>query len=428
MVKQTIGTAGTNLNSTLVHPASTGVPSRIVAKKVALCDQIIGPKRQQNRSIRAIIPRGINRSRAAVRHQPEPILTSKRVLFAILLLSIGILLPFLLALVQPSSAQPTQQALPTAHVKISPQMLSDLEIVVPNPPIAPPVAAAPTNAPEAAPADPQLAPTNAPQADPPVQGLGGELKPVATLFPTQSPDQPAQPAQPTQPVNTGFAGPSPPILMYHYIRYVDETSDPLGYQLSITPELFDAHIAWLYNNGYSTLRMDTVERCLRGEIICPERSVALTFDDGYEDAYTTVLPILQRYGFTATFYIITDSIGQPGYMSWEQIATLRDAGMEIGSHTTSHPDLTLLDPDSIDFQVTQSKSLLESQLNITVSSFCYPAGHYDGTTIERVRAAGYSNAVTTRWDSDNSDLFALPRRRIGGGTGIDAFAATVQGW
>jgi peptidoglycan/xylan/chitin deacetylase (PgdA/CDA1 family) len=270
-----------------------------------------------------------------------------------------------------------------------------------------------------APPPPQPTLTNTPEPLVAVLGpVDGATQPVPTLFPTLVGAQ--------APLDT-LGGPPPLILMYHYIRNVDQASDPLGYELSVAPELFEAQMAWLHEQGYRTMRMDAVAGCL-ANAACPSKAVALTFDDGYQDAFTTALPVLQRYGFTATFYIISGPIGQPGYMSWEQVAMLRDAGMEIGAHTIDHFDLTTLDPAESERQIVQSKADLEQRLGISVASFCYPTGLYNWTIAEQARAAGFLSATTTRWDNDNSDLMALPRRRIAGGTAVDGFAAIVQGY
>jgi peptidoglycan/xylan/chitin deacetylase (PgdA/CDA1 family) len=214
--------------------------------------------------------------------------------------------------------------------------------------------------------------------------------------------------------------------MYHYIRTVDPNSDPLGYELSVTPEDFSNQMAWLHEQGYIGMRMDGITGCLRGEAPCPAKAIALTFDDGYADAYTDVLPVLQRHGLLATFYIVSSFVGQPGYMTWEQIAALRDAGMEIGAHSASHPDLTILDWETASYEIAQSRADLERQLGINITSFCYPTGLYNWTIEQQVRGAGYLNATTTRWDNDTSDIMALPRRRISGGMALDGFAWTVQ--
>jgi len=248
---------------------------------------------------------------------------------------------------------------------------------------------------------------------------GSAVAPIATLFPIA----PAPADAPADPQSTGLP---PPILMYHYIRSVDQGIDQLGYDLSITPDDFNSQMAWLHDQGYIGVRMDGITRCLRGEAPCPSKAIALTFDDGYEDAYIDALPVLKRYGLVATFYIVTNFIGQPGYMTWEQVAALRDAGMEIGAHTVSHLDLTSLDWETAGFEIAQSKAELDHHLSINVTSFCYPTGLYNAEIEEQVRAAGYLNATTTRWDNDTSDILALPRRRISGGTTLDAFAWIVQ--
>jgi peptidoglycan/xylan/chitin deacetylase (PgdA/CDA1 family) len=245
---------------------------------------------------------------------------------------------------------------------------------------------------------------------------------IATLPPLEPSIAVPLPAdQPLSALNTPA-----PILMYHYIRSVDASIDPLGYELSVTPALFAEHMAWLDHNGYHGVRVDTLIRCMQGEPICPPQPVAISFDDGYQDAYTEALPILQQYGFQATFYIATAFIGQPAYLNWDQVAALRDAGMEIGAHTIDHQMLTRLEFGEMQRQIAQSKQDLERQLNIAVSSFCYPVGDYDSTVVEQVRAAGFWSAVTTRWDTNYADLFTLPRRRVAGGTTAEEFGWIVS--
>jgi peptidoglycan/xylan/chitin deacetylase (PgdA/CDA1 family) len=360
---------------------------------------------------------------------------SLRPLFALGLLLLGVVLPFASAVLAPAklgSAAAQSVALPTAHLRLpTPQPAvvalaqagtSDQSAVVePLVPAATPAPAAPTvelgSAPPAAalPIEPTLTST-------PIQLAAveaGAVAPIATLFPTMSApvDAPADPQIPSAP---------PLILMYHYIRSVDQGSDPLGYELSVTPDEFNNQMAWLHEQGYIGVRMDGITRCMRGEAPCPSKAIALTFDDGYADAYTDALPVLKRYGLVATFYIITSTIGQPGYLTWEQVAALRDAGMEIGAHTVSHPDLTSLDWETAGFEIGQSKVELEQRLGVNVTSFCYPTGLYNAAIEEQVRASGYLNATTTRWDNDTSDIMALPRRRISGGTALDGFTWIVQ--
>jgi peptidoglycan/xylan/chitin deacetylase (PgdA/CDA1 family) len=362
---------------------------------------------------------------------------SLRRLFALGLLLLGVVLPFAAMLLAPAKvggAAALSVPLPTAHVRVptlQPAVMALAQAGTRDQPAAAEpqllaVAATPESAApavESVPIQPALAPpivptlTSTPIQLAPVEG--GAVASAATLFPTA-------PAPMDAPVDHQSTGAPPPILMYHYIRSVDQGSDSLGYELSVTPDDFNSQMAWLHEQGYIGMRMDGITHCLRGEAPCPSKAIALTFDDGYADAYTDVLPVLQRYGLLATFYIATNFVGQPGYMTWEQVAALRDAGMEIGAHTVSHPDLTLLDWETAGFEIAQSKAELDHRLSINVTSFCYPTGLYNGEVEEQVRASGYLNATTTRWDNDTSDIMALPRRRISGGTALDGFAWIVQ--
>ncbi len=212
-----------------------------------------------------------------------------------------------------------------------------------------------------------------------------------------------------------------PVLMYHYIRTVDEQADPLGYRLSITPERFDEQMEWLRDNDYTPIRMDTLSACLRGLTRCPQNPVALTFDDGYTDAATEALPILKKYGFVATFYVVVNFVGEPGYMTWEQIELLRDSGMEIGSHTINHFDLTGLDLATAHDEIATSRQLLAERLEVPVVSFSYPVGSYTTALADMVRSAGYTNAVIVLPGNRITHMYEIPRRRVLGGESIAGF-------
>jgi peptidoglycan/xylan/chitin deacetylase (PgdA/CDA1 family) len=219
-----------------------------------------------------------------------------------------------------------------------------------------------------------------------------------------------------------------PILMYHYVRYVDPAADPLGFNLSVTPEQLAAQLGWLKAAGYETVRMDAAAACVRGEGPCPARAVALTFDDGYLDAYGVALPLLQQHGYVATFYIVSGFVGQPGYMGWPEIRALRDAGMEIGAHSVSHPDLTTLGLDDLRAQVAQSGAAIAAELGAPVLSFCYPGGRFNDTVAAVARESGYTSATTTAPDGPQADPFTLPRLRISGDLALDGFQWMVAAY
>lgn len=211
------------------------------------------------------------------------------------------------------------------------------------------------------------------------------------------------------------------ILMYHYIREVDERADPLGFRLSVRPDRFAEQMAWLRASGYKTVLMRELAACLRGEMLCPEPAVAITFDDGYADNATAALPILLRYGHRATFFVVSGFVGREGYVSREQLRALHDSGMEIGSHTVSHADMAALPLAEARAEVVRSRAALEQMLGIEVVSFSYPAGSYTPALARAVRAAGYTSAVGTSQHGTIERMYELPRRRVLGGETIEGF-------
>ena len=262
-----------------------------------------------------------------------------------------------------------------------------------------------------------------------------QLLALVLMRPTAMPTQPAamQPAgaRPTYvvptaaaPALTGSAAHEigyVPILMYHYIREVDEAQDPLGFRLSVRPDRFAEQMAWIVTNHYTPVLIRDLVACLRAAQPCPERPVAVTFDDGYADNLEQALPILQHHGIVATFYVVPNFVGKPGYMSWQQLAQLRASGMEIGSHTMSHANLTGLTREQAQNEIVQSRTVIEQQLDVSITSFCYPAGGCTPELAELVRETGYSSAVTTYPGTAFDALYELPRRRVLGSEVIEGF-------
>lgn len=200
-----------------------------------------------------------------------------------------------------------------------------------------------------------------------------------------------------------------PILMYHYIRELP-ANDQLGDNLSVSPEVFSEQIMRLSQNGYVTIKMadlsDPKKKAISKIYYEKKKPIILTFDDGYDDAYTHALPILRKYHFFGTFYIIRDFVGKARYLTKSQIVKMAALGMEIGSHTLNHPNLANLG------QAMQYEQIYLSKEN--ASTFCYPSGRYNEITLNLVKTAGYSTAVTTIEGvaNQNSDFWQLPRLRV----------------
>lgn len=200
-----------------------------------------------------------------------------------------------------------------------------------------------------------------------------------------------------------------PILMYHYIRNA-EGEDQLGKNLSVSPENFEAQIKWLKDDHYQTIKLQDLADSNRTELsrvyFKKKKPIILTFDDGYEDAYTQAYPVLKKYGFIGTFFIITEYTGRENRLTHTQIDEMTKSGMEFGSHSLTHPDLTKISLEDAKSQIVNSKG--------DWLTFCYPSGKYNSDIINLIKDAGYLAAVTTKIGiaNEKSNLFELRRVRV----------------
>jgi peptidoglycan/xylan/chitin deacetylase (PgdA/CDA1 family) len=190
---------------------------------------------------------------------------------------------------------------------------------------------------------------------------------------------------------------------------------------SFPPELFTRGMATLQEAGYRTISLLDFVACVRTGSKPPERSFVLTFDDGYRSVYEHALPILARFGWTATVFLVADTrrgaesnprpemSGRP-LLSWREIDEMRDAGLSFGAHTLTHPDLASLSPDEAEHEIAGSKAVLEEGLGEPVRAFAYPFGRYDVATKEIVRRH-FDCACSDRMGlaSGGSDVHALER-------------------
>lgn len=209
-----------------------------------------------------------------------------------------------------------------------------------------------------------------------------------------------------------------PILMYHYIGSIplDQKNNAFRKDLTVSKDSFEAQLKWLKEKGFTAIYFTNLLRFLNAEkeISLPKKPVVLSFDDGYEDAYTEAFPVLKKYGFRGAFAIITGKIGQEGYLTWEQILEMKKAGMEFLSHSVSHMDLRTLSNKTLGEELTQSKKILEEKLSAPIIGFVYPAGKYNQRIIEAVKKAGYKAARTTKNGkvTRDSKIFELPTVRV----------------
>jgi len=185
-----------------------------------------------------------------------------------------------------------------------------------------------------------------------------------------------------------------PILMYHYIE--EPTASTSLTNLYTRPAVFEAHLVALKNDCYQTILASELGRAMMTGRAVPTRSIVLTFDDGYEDMYTNVFPLLKKYNLKATMYIIVNALDTPGYLTREQIKEMSASNqVEIAAHTFNHPDLRKLNYKKDWDEIAGSKKALEHIIGRPVYSFAYPYGFFGQREEEICRQAGYLTCAST---------------------------------
>jgi peptidoglycan/xylan/chitin deacetylase (PgdA/CDA1 family) len=227
-----------------------------------------------------------------------------------------------------------------------------------------------------------------------------------------------------------------PILLYHSVA----PGGPAGQaRFRISPDLFEEQLLFLRDAGYYTPRLADWRRAVTARRPLPGKAVLLTFDDGYADFAEFAWPLLRKYGFQALVFLVADAIGKTSgwnaaedalpLLGWEQIRALQAEGVELGSHSASHPALTGLTPVEIVREAARSRALLTEGLGRPVEAFAYPHGDLDPTVAHLVGACGYLYGLTSLPGSAKSDdpLLALPRIEVAGGDDFACFVRNVTG-
>lgn len=198
-----------------------------------------------------------------------------------------------------------------------------------------------------------------------------------------------------------------PILMYHQVEpRADESA------LNVRPDYFERQMALLKKMNRQIIPLETLVQKIKNNEPIPYGTVAITFDDGEANNYEYAYPILEKYQMPATFFVITDNIDEPGWLTKKQLIEMDQSIMDIGSHTVTHAFLPKLDPSQILREVTQSKEALESILQRPVTLFSYPAGGVHYASLKAVEEAGYLGAVTTNHAPGIHQPYLLHRIKI----------------
>lgn len=213
-----------------------------------------------------------------------------------------------------------------------------------------------------------------------------------------------------------------PILMYHYVEYVADPGDTIRKSLNIVPFVFEAQLKTLINAGYNFITPSELSQMLAGKEEIPPKPIILSFDDGYQDFYQNVFPLLKKYNVKAVEYVISGFVEKPDFMHPGQIQEIATSGaVEVGSHTVHHLQLAHMSKKEAKLEIEESKIQLEKMIGQPVVSFAYPSGSFDLQAEKLVSDAGYTSAVSTVPGiiATDQNKFFLYRIRPGNRAGED---------
>ncbi len=220
-----------------------------------------------------------------------------------------------------------------------------------------------------------------------------------------------------------------PVLVYH--AFSKNKTD----KMLIREDAFEEQMSFLKNNGYRTITLDQLLDFLNFEGQAPQKSVAITIDDGWCSAYEIAYPIMKKYGFTATFFINSDLIHDKKCLNWGQVKEMSENGFDIQNHTNSHTDLTKLEEDSyreyfnkIKRELNISKQLFREKLNKECKYLAYPYGRTNKLIIALLKKLNYQGAFTMKRGSNPSFInnYMINRSAIYGEYSLEDFKRNLS--
>lgn len=218
-------------------------------------------------------------------------------------------------------------------------------------------------------------------------------------------------------------------------RLLPGTRHPGNYVL---PDAFEEQLAELKRWNYQSITLEQWVACKQKQAELPRRPIMITFDDGYRSTYYTAWPTLQRYGFSATIFLVSSLIGktnmwdvderQEPLLDESEIRDMQNGGITFGSHTQSHRALTRLPLEEAARELADSRKTLESLLGRPVTTLCYPFAKQNRAIRRLARETGYRAAVIGRGGTNRvwTDLYALRRIKIDTATTIGKLRRTLR--
>ena len=227
---------------------------------------------------------------------------------------------------------------------------------------------------------------------------------------------------------------SVPILMYHHVGDWG-ASNPAWAPYVVKPQEFARQLDWLAAHQFHTITFQELLAYQSSNMRPPAHSVILTFDDGWAEDVDIAKKFLAPHGMRGVFFVYTGAVAEQdngsGYVSWNQVRQLEEAGQEVQSHTVSHASLDTLAPSRLQFEMINSRDTMQAHVGHAVQVLAYPFGHHDARVIQATRDAGYKLGIAAddeivavepreQWAN-----FQVRRFKMSYDDGIDVFAARM---
>jgi peptidoglycan/xylan/chitin deacetylase (PgdA/CDA1 family) len=260
-------------------------------------------------------------------------------------------------------------------------------------------------------------------------GVESAATPTPTITPETSTPTP-KPTPTRRPTPVPYREYHVPILMYHRIVPLSESGqEPNG--LLIPPEIFTAQMQSLADAGWRTITLGELAQDMQDGTPPPARTFVITIDDGWWDGYTYAFPIMRKYGFVATYFVISSRIGQKDNLFPSDLQDLVAAGDEIGNHTENHVSLQTVNLARAEAEVDDASNRIAEVTGIRPVSLSYPMGGINQVALLAVsECPDLKIAVTEGWGVTESWLnrFNSPRVRVSPTTKPDRLVADLTAW
>ncbi len=207
-----------------------------------------------------------------------------------------------------------------------------------------------------------------------------------------------------------------PVLLYHHIQPEILAKSKSQTSLSVDNGIFDAQMAYIASHGYTTLTAEQLIQALLLHTQLPSKSIVITLDDGYKDAYEYAYPIFQKYQLKANLMLPPGLLGGPNYLNWSQVEEMsKNPLISIANHTWSHAALGKATREKIKFEIENAAFQLEQHTGKRQTVFTYPYGSFGSEAISILREDGYLGAFSSIPGTTQCDSFimTLHRTRIG---------------